>query len=595
MNINYYKEKIALNDIHLRKLKSVIRVMPMLKIITFLLALTLLILGFQADLKKECFFAVSFMSLVIFFILQKKDLKYCRSYSYYSNLNDVYQDEINFLNGNYSKYYDGEMFVDKKHEFSYDLDIYGENSFFHRINRTKTYEGTICLAKKLIDITESADDILLKQKSLSELADLENFRFNFLVICKGFKFDKRNNKYSYIDSDKPNSFLSSKVALLLIYASITLTILTSLLAYFHYIPISIPAFLLIFQLIIPVIYFKKTNKHASEVGRLYNNISRYSTLLNLVDSEEFKTESNISLKETLFSTHNSLTALSKLASILQRFDQRENAYALVLLNMLYLSDIFLLRSYSKWKEQYSGCIQEWIDSLAEFEARISLANYIFNKPNYCLPEVINNSDILIDAKSMGHPFINEDKLVTNDFKIHKSNFMIITGANMAGKSTFLRCAGINYIMAVNGMKVCASEFQISIFQLFSSMRNTDDLSSGISYFNAELIRIEQLIYFSKKNNHTLIILDEILKGTNSKDKLKGSIMFLKEMKKLPISGIIATHDLELAKLEKEDPDSFMNYCFEISISESINYAYKIQKGSSKNFNATLLLEKILYQ
>ena len=125
------------------------------------------------------------------------------------------------------------------------------------------------------------------------------------------------------------------------------------------------------------------------------------------------------------------------------------------------------------------------------------------------------------------------------------------------------------------------------------MRNTDNLSSGISYFNAELIRIEQLIRFVKQQTHTLIILDEILKGTNSKDKLKGSIMFLTKMIELPVTGLIATHDLELAKLEDEKPDLFHNYCFEINITDSIDYAYKIQRGVSKNLNATLLLEEIL--
>lgn len=592
MNTNFYKEKIEHNETYLIKLKSIIRVILILKIFSFLLALIFLILAFQKDLESDFFYVISFISIIAFFIFQYKDAKYIKIYCYYTDLNEVYKDEVHFLNGNYNIFYNGDMFVDKKHEFSYDLDVYGEKSFFQRINRAKTYEGTVCLANKLNNISDSAEDILRKQDALAELVDKGSFRFNFLAICRGFNLDK-NNYYGHIDNEI-KSFLTSKTASLLIYLSIFSTIITLSLGILNYISFIIPSIFLVCQLIIPIILFKKMNRHAAEVGKLYKNIARYSELLKLIESEDFKTTDNLSLKRSLFGTHNSLSALKELATILKRFDQRENAYALVLLNALFLNDLFLLRTYFRWKNRYSGQIEKWINSLAEFEACISLANFIFNNPDYCLPELITKDGILIEAKDMGHPFIEKSKLVTNDFCVYRSSFSIITGANMAGKSTFLRCAGINYIMAVNGMRVCASKFHFSMFKIFSNMRNTDDLSSGISYFNAELMRIEQLIKFSNNNKHTLLILDEILKGTNSKDKLKGSIMFLKEMKKKAVTGIIATHDLELSKLENEEPNLFQNYCFEINISDSIDYAYKIQKGVSKNLNATLLLEEILY-
>lgn len=592
MNIDFYNKKIELNSGLISKLKTIMRIMPILKLIAFILALVSFIAAFQVDSGKEYCFLLSFLLFTIFIYLQNKDAKYCNTHAFCIDLNEVYQNEIRFLQNDYSKFYDGEMFVDKKHEFSYDLDIFGKDSLFHRMNRTTTYEGKICLAHKLITIPESELDIISRQQALSELVCMIDFRFNFLAICKGFNSNP-NKCYEYIGSKNKNTFLTSKKVLVLMCASISLTLVTTLLASFSYLPFWIPAILLSIQLFVPIIYFRKTNKHAAEVGKVYKNMIRYSRLLKLVEAEDFNAADNQSLKDSLFTSYNSLKALDKLASILERFDQRENAYALVLLNTLLLSDIFLLRSYSMWKQMYAEHMQGWIDALAELEARISLANYIFNKSSYCLPKTTNNLSVLIEAKEMGHPFINEDKLVTNDFNLYKSNFAIITGANMAGKSTFLRCAGVNYLMAVNGMRVCASEFKFSLFKLFSNMRNTDDLSSGISYFNAELIRIEQLIRFSRKHTHTLIILDEILKGTNSKDKLKGSIMFLNEMVKMPVTGIIATHDLDLAKLEEEKPDSFYNYCFEIDITDSIDYTYKIQRGVSKNLNATLLLQEIL--
>ena len=164
---------------------------------------------------------------------------------------------------------------------------------------------------------------------------------------------------------------------------------------------------------------------------------------------------------------------------------------------------------------------------------------------------------------------------------------------MAGKSTFLRAVGTNYILAMCGMPVCAKGMTVSIFSLFSSMRTTDDLTRGISYFKAELLRLQQLIDYCKQNKKTLIILDEILRGTNSLDKLNGSKLFLKHIAQLPVSGIIATHDLELSRMEDSDPERFHNYCFEIQLSDIITYSYKISKGVARNQNATFLLNKML--
>lgn len=591
MNIDFYKEKIEANNILIKKLKSVIRLMPILKLVTFAAIVMFVIVAFRADSGMLYYFGLSFVMLVLFVFLQNRDAKYSNEFAFYSDLNSVYRNEIAFLQNDFSPFYNGEMFADKKHEFSYDLDIFGENSLYHRINRTTTYEGKVRLAQKLVDIPQSEDTVRARQEALFELSDAADFRLRFLAICKRF-YSLSNKNHIYIDNAKDDMFLTSKVALWLISSSIAVTAITLLFACLGFLPPWIPMLLLTIQLFIPAIYFGKTNKRAAEVGKLYKNLRRYSQMLALIEKEDFKAKDNILLKEVLFSSHNSLKALNKLADILERFDQRANAYILILLNALYLSDIFLLRNYAQWKQTYSGQLQSWIDALAEFEARISLANYIYNKPDHSMPEIVTDCSVLIEAKEMGHPFISKDKLVTNDFSLYKSNFVIITGANMAGKSTFLRCAGVNYLMAVNGMTVCASEFRCSLFRLFSNMRNTDDLSSGVSYFNAELIRIEQLIEFVRQHSHTLIILDEILKGTNSKDKLKGSIMFLKKMIELPVTGLIATHDLELAKLEDEQSDLFRNYCFEINI-DTIDYAYKIQRGVSKNLNATLLLQEIL--
>ena len=282
-----------------------------------------------------------------------------------------------------------------------------------------------------------------------------------------------------------------------------------------------------------------------------------------------------------------------------------------------LSDFFLVRSFLKWKNTYMMKMEEWMHIISEMDAMVSMANFRYNHPEAEEAEFVSGKqeagsenkfsentgigspEIVFEGKNLYHPFLGT-KAVKNDFTIKDDNYYIITGANMAGKSTFLRSLGVNYILAMAGMPVFADQLKISRFRLFSSMRTTDDLTHGISYFNAELIRLEELLKFCKESAEdnkeplrTLIILDEILKGTNSLDKLNGSRKFLEAIAKQPVSGIIATHDLELSKMENDASGKFHNYCFEIDLGTDVTYTYKIQKGVARNQNATFLLNKIL--
>ena len=268
-------------------------------------------------------------------------------------------------------------------------------------------------------------------------------------------------------------------------------------------------------------------------------------------------------------------------------------------------------------------MEEWMDIVSEMDAIVSMADFRYNHPEAADAEIVDASEeavlanvastslgqpVVFEAKNLYHPFLGA-KAVKNDFSIKDGNYYIITGANMAGKSTFLRSLGVNYILAMAGLPVFADSLRVSRFRLFSSMRTSDDLTHGISYFNAELIRLEQLMQFCQKSSlRTLIILDEILKGTNSVDKLNGSRLFLESISRLPVSGIIATHDLELSKMEQssdagdgnraEDGNQtlagrFHNYCFEIELGTDVTYTYKIQPGVARNQNATFLLNQLI--
>ena len=280
----------------------------------------------------------------------------------------------------------------------------------------------------------------------------------------------------------------------------------------------------------------------------------------------------------------------EMESLLADIEKRSNNLWFFFSNAVALKDVFIVRKFVKWQNAYVGKIDMWIDIVSDIDAIVSMSTFCFNHPEAKSAEVLDENKVIFEAYNLYHPFLDETA-VKNDFLIKDHDYYIITGANMAGKSTFLRTLGINYILAMMGMPVFADSLKISQFNLFTSMRTTDDLTHGISYFNAELLRLRQLI--SSLNGPTLIILDEILKGTNSLDKLNGSRLFLEYISEKDVTGVIATHDLELSKMSERYPDRFHNYCFEIELGTNITYSYKITQGTAKNQNATFLLQNIL--
>ncbi|MDR0745877.1 MAG: DNA mismatch repair protein MutS [Mediterranea sp.] len=506
------------------------------------------------------------------------------------SMQTVCKNEINYLNGVFTEFDSGDKYINPQHEFSYDLDIFGPNSFFNRINRTITQKGSDRLAEKLTNLSTDTDKINSNQEAIVELNKLPDWRIKFIA----------NNK---IESNlellsgyiSPNKYKNILINSILPYISIALSLSSLVLGIMGILPFYFFLGMFSIQILITIFVSKISAKTSIQTDKLHKEYLGYLAILKDIHKVELKSKVLSGLKKELFeSGTSSLDSFKQLSRILNLFDQRASAIMYIVLNGTILYDVILIKLFVKWGEKYLPHVNNWINCISEIDALVSLSNYAFNNPANTLATIMSeDSENIIQAKNVYHPFLSHKKAVPNDFILKRSNIAIVTGANMAGKSTFLRTIGMTYIMASNGIPVCAETFSFSIVSLFSSMRTTDDLSKDVSYFNAELIRLKQLIEYVKSHRFTFIILDEILKGTNSKDKLKGSIMFLNEISKYNISAIIATHDLELAKLEEKDSSTYLNYCFEIELSEEITYSYKIENGVAQNLNASYLLSNIL--
>ena len=532
-----------------------------------------------------------------FFWVRQKDVANDEVIREKEDLRSVYQKELSYLDGDFSCFSAGEAYVDPHHEFTFDMDIFGQGSLFNRMDRTITSGGSDFLAHELAETRlRSVAEISDRREAIAELAGREELRTRFMAYGQRMRIDTVQilNVLQAVKRTSVPRFASKPAAYWVAVCLLAAFWVAMALSFAGMVDGGLMGWWAIAQLFVVYIVCKKSLHIVSKlVSKIHKQLKAYVSLVTTICEAGLTAKEHQAIVGKLTADGaDAIQSFKELGDILDALDRRGNALGLIIIDTLFLSDFFLLRRFLRWQSRYLLCIEDWIEAVSHFDALVSMATFRYNEPTATDAHVVESEEIVYEAHGLYHPFLGA-KAVRNDFSIESGQYHIVTGANMAGKSTFLRSVGINSILAHCGLPVFAAQMTLSVFSLFSSMRTTDDLTRGISYFNAELLRLQQLLETCKQNRRTLIILDEILKGTNSLDKLNGSRLFLLSILSLPVAGIIATHDLELSKMEDEYPDRFSNYCFEIKLSDDITYTYKITKGVARNQNATHLLKKIL--
>lgn len=539
---------------------------------------------------------VAALFIAAYIAIRWKDSSNSRLSEQKESIRSVYQKEVAYLNGDFSGFPSGEQYVNPHHEFTLDLDIFGPQSLFNRINRTVTTGGSDFLAKELAETrVRSIDEIERRREAICELSERESLRTSVLMQSKGRQINTTAIMEALHEVQQLRVSHLAAHRLTYIAAVGSIIIFYGLLAGAVFGPLSgsFPMLWVLLQITAVYLLFGRTLKRINQsINIILPRLGTYvSMILQIVTSDLKSQEGRDIIGQLSADEQDALKSFRQLKGIINDLDQRNEVWVPIS-NALYLADYFIVRRFLLWQDRFMMHIEDWIDAVSHFDALVSMATFRYNEPDATDAELVDADEVVYEACGLYHPFLGQ-QAVRNDFSISDQHYYIVTGANMAGKSTFLRSVGINYVLATCGMPVFANSLRVSLFSLFSSMRTTDDLSHGISYFNAELLRLQQLMETCRQNRHTLIILDEILKGTNSLDKLNGSQLFLQSISALPITGIIATHDLELSKMEQEHPDRFHNYCFEIQLSNEITYTYRLSEGVAHNQNATYLLKNIL--
>jgi len=586
----YNQRLTKLND-EISALKKKQKHLPMLRMALFLLFAFLLYRYLLFQTFSEGFFAsASFLAFLILTIVDSRLKSRIRLLEIMVQIN---QKEIAALDGNFSPFDAGNEFIDQSHDYTHDLDIFGEGSLFQSINRTATIFGKLQIADYLSKAFQQSKQLVSRQEAVKELADMVELRQKLQLIFHGVQIAEadKTEMTQWLQSESPVGNLKLLRTLAYGLPAITLVCTVLVIAGFF----AFPVFLVVLQLMIVFLYAKQTIKVQHIITSKSKILNKLAQCLHLIECTHFASDYLTGLQKSLADNKQQIPskAIRQLSVILKYMDTNLNILVSVILNGLFMFNLHLLLKAEKWKVQHRQSVPIWFDAIATFDAMASLANFAYNHPEYCFPEP-EPSDFRFIAENIGHPLLAHENCVVNNIEINGWNqFFIITGANMSGKSTFLRTIGVNLILAMAGAPVFATKLRFTPIEIHSSIRTSDSLTRHESYFYAELKRLKQIIDGLEGGKQKLILLDEILKGTNSNDKQAGSIALIEQLLRYRSVGLFATHDLMLGELQNRYPDHVNNLCFEIQISgDKMQIDYKLHEGVCKNLNATYLMKNM---
>ena len=584
-HLEFYKTQLEFHQNKSRHLFKKLSLYSVLRLSVFVLTG----IGIYFTFKQwQLALAIAIAGVIIFLFLLSKytDLKLERQR--HKRLVKINEEEIAIASGDFYERADGSEFQNPKHFYSLDIDLFGIGSFFQFTNRTTIKEGTqkfadSLLANKIVEIPK-------RQDAIKELAQNPEWYQNYRAIAQGVKTEhSAESIIKWLKNYKP--FLS-KTWLYITLAFSLLSLVVAGLTIAEIIPIGVLGYWLILGLGITAKFLKKINELSQHSSKAKDTFRQYALLLKKIETNPFSSDLLKEQQSQIEQEGQKASSIfTKFSKHIDTLDNRNNLISAIFGNGYFLSDIRQSYYIENWIKTYANKVEDWFEVVTFFDAYNSLGSYAFNHQQFSYPKITSDTHTIL-ASELGHPLLVEDKRIDSDLELKEEEFFIITGANMAGKSTFLRTVALHIVMANTGLPVCAKQSSYKPIKLITSMRTTDSLTDDSSYFFSELTRLKFVVDTIEKDNNYFIILDEILKGTNSTDKAIGSRKFVEKLVKLNATGIIATHDLSLTEIESE-LEAVKNYYFDAEIvNDELFFDYKLKQGVCQNMNASFLLNKM---
>ena len=531
--------------------------------------------------------------LAVFVQLIYRDLDNRDAIAHTQQLLQINENELAALEHRYFQFADGVEHSPKDHLYANDLDIFGHASLFQFTNRTVSEMGSAQLAAWLLHPAPAAE-IPQRQEAVKELSTKmtwgQKLQAHGNEVRISIRTKDRLQFWLYEPAIFSNFIHWQWLRFLLPAISVSVTI-----GYIvGWLPLNVFYANLFVMALVALPQEKKVNQLHNQLSRMAAELDHLSRSIEAIEKENFVSPQLQLLQEQYKQKHDTASRRIKdLKKILDRLDIRFNIVLSIPLNLLLLWNLQQMLALEKWKDDNDSDVTNWFDTLGNFEALLSFAVIHFNNPAWVFPE-LKKEHFEIAATNLGHPLIAEAKRVNNFIDIpNAASIMLVTGSNMAGKSTYLRSVGTNIVLAMAGSAVCAESFVLSPVTLISSMRIADNLEESTSTFYAELKKLKTVIDRVKRKEKVFILLDEILRGTNSLDRHTGSKALLKQLIKQEAAAILATHDVDLAALEETYPENIFNFHFDVQVDkEELYFDYHLKPGVCTSLNASILMKKI---
>ncbi|MFK7922518.1 MAG: hypothetical protein AB8H47_11210 [Bacteroidia bacterium] len=547
----------------------------------------------------------SILSLFGFLYLIKKHSEISGRRDQLKRVIALHEQELEALAFKFDSFNDGKDFIDPQHAYSYDLDIVGRASLVQYINRTGTETGRKQLVQDLHYPPLEVAAIRERQAAVQDMAKDPQWQIRFQATGLGMEesgkerialqqwldeplFFSLNPWYARLLWILPGIFFLALAAWLIP----DLPPLREALRDIRF-PGWVPGLLFLANLVFIGRHLKRTARQQLQVGKQSRVLKAYGELLAQIESRDSEATLLLNQQKALESNGEKASeAITRLGGLAGLLDQRLNFLVGIFFNGMLLWDIRYMHKLEEWKKEFAPQLLPWIDLIGEWDVWQSLGRNRYNYPSHSFP-IVDEGEFHLNAKALGHPLLKAETRVCNDMELGKpGEFLVVTGANMAGKSTFLRTVGTNLILAHCGAAVCAESYHFAPIPLITSIRAHDSLEDNESYFYAELKQLKKVID-RLQDGTAFVIVDEMLRGTNSRDKQTGSRKFIEQLIHLKGVGMIATHDLALGELADEYPDYARNKRFEVDIREDqLFFDYKLRDGISQNLNATFLMEQM---
>lgn len=589
-----YIEKLA---VRIKKRDVINNKYILLRVIVFLIGIILTILAYSS-INKTIGTITLILSLVAFFITIHFHNKVIKSIEKHKAWIIIKGENLARLNIDWEKIPEPHIkSLQSNHPFAYDIDIIGKNSIYRLIDTSVSENGSRKLLDMLTDLNPNLGKSLHNQSIVKDLKELTLFRDKirletFIQQKKGYQKWNGEKLLSWLQSD--NSLAELKKVLnvariLLISAYI------SLVGSF----LGLPSVIWKVLFIAYAIHFFMNDSFAKSFFReslaLEYELRKINNIFTHIEKFDFGNKVHLAefcepfKKEEYKPSH----YMRRIKNLLASANIQSNPAVWILTNAIFPWDFFHGYRLKLYKSQISEILPIWLERFYELEALSSLANFAWLNEDYIFPNFINNTEKTeFVFNQIGHPLLERDKKVCNDFAMYEKDVIIITGSNMAGKSTFLRTMGVNLCLAYAGSPVNAQGFDTKIFRLFTCIRVSDSVTDGLSYFYAEVKRLKALIdELAEKNDIPLFFLvDEIFRGTNNRERLLGSRAYIKSLTGSNGLGFISTHDLELVKLSDEI-NQIKNYHFRDEvIDDKMIFNYKIHEGPCPTTNALKIMK-----